>query len=166
MIVGYTSHRVPFSNVYCLEHNSEKLNLLQSNEERGIWRMHLQCVFCNLTWLSRTKLPGSRDKKIMTARDFFIFIPRVTWGLLFPCILARDHIFDHWRPCRLRWRVTAVMLADTLERYQEQEKSLISDFKGLCHEDCHHLVGTDGLVHWVDRFSPRRYCLWHAWYLF
>ncbi|KAF7037331.1 hypothetical protein CFC21_047728 [Triticum aestivum] len=57
----------------------------------------------------------------------------------------------------LHWRVTAVMLADTLERYQEQEKSLISDFKGLCHEDCHHLVGTDGLVHWVDRSSPRRF---------
>ncbi|XP_037413697.1 putative D-cysteine desulfhydrase 2, mitochondrial [Triticum dicoccoides] len=57
----------------------------------------------------------------------------------------------------LNWRVTAVMLADTLERYQEQEKSLISDFKGLCHEDCHHMVVTDGLVHWVDRFSPRRF---------
>lgn len=57
----------------------------------------------------------------------------------------------------LNWRVTAVMLADTLERYQEQEKSLISDFKGLCHEDFHDLVGTDGLVHWVDRFSPRRF---------
>ncbi|VAH78741.1 unnamed protein product [Triticum turgidum subsp. durum] len=65
----------------------------------------------------------------------------------------------------LNWRVTAVMLADTLERYQEQEKSLISDFKGLCHEDCHHMVGTDGLVHWVDRFSPRRYCLRHVSYL-
>ena len=51
------------------------------------------------------------------------------------------------------------MLADTLQRYQEQEKSLISDFKGLCHEDCRDIIGEDGLVHWVDRFSPRRYDL-------
>ncbi|XP_047059566.1 putative D-cysteine desulfhydrase 2, mitochondrial [Lolium rigidum] len=57
----------------------------------------------------------------------------------------------------LHWRVTAVMLADTLERYQEQEKSLISDFKGLCHEDCRDVIGADGLVHWVDRFSPRKF---------
>jgi hypothetical protein len=51
------------------------------------------------------------------------------------------------------------MLADTLERYQEQEKSLISDFKGLCHEDCRDVIGADGLVHWVDRSSPRKYAL-------
>lgn len=57
----------------------------------------------------------------------------------------------------LHWRVTAVMLADTLERYKEHEKSLISDFKELCHEGCRDTVWTDGLVHWVDRFSPRRF---------
>uniref|UniRef100_A0ACD5VIJ3 Uncharacterized protein n=1 Tax=Avena sativa TaxID=4498 RepID=A0ACD5VIJ3_AVESA len=57
----------------------------------------------------------------------------------------------------LRWRVTAVMLADTLERYQEQEKSLISDFKGLCHEGCRDMIGADSLVHWVDRSSPRKF---------
>lgn len=57
----------------------------------------------------------------------------------------------------LHWRVTAVMLADTLERFQEQEKSLISDFKALCHEDCRDVIGADGLVHWVDRSSPRKF---------
>ncbi|KAF0917816.1 hypothetical protein E2562_021486 [Oryza meyeriana var. granulata] len=61
----------------------------------------------------------------------------------------------------LHWRVTAVMLADTLERYKEREKSLISDFKKLCHNNCHEMVGEndigDSLVEWVERFSPRRF---------
>uniref|UniRef100_J3L361 D-cysteine desulfhydrase n=1 Tax=Oryza brachyantha TaxID=4533 RepID=J3L361_ORYBR len=60
----------------------------------------------------------------------------------------------------LPWRVTAVMLADTLERYKEREKALISDFKKLCH-NCHEMVGEndigDNLVEWVERFSPRRF---------
>jgi D-cysteine desulfhydrase len=53
------------------------------------------------------------------------------------------------------------MLADTLERYKEREKSLISDFKKLCHNNYHEMVGEndigDSLVEWVERFSPRRY---------
>uniref|UniRef100_A0A0E0JMT5 Tryptophan synthase beta chain-like PALP domain-containing protein n=1 Tax=Oryza punctata TaxID=4537 RepID=A0A0E0JMT5_ORYPU len=57
--------------------------------------------------------------------------------------------------------VTAVMLADTLKRYKEREKSLISDFKKLCHNNCHEMVGEnyigDSLVEWVERFSPRRF---------
>jgi D-cysteine desulfhydrase len=80
--------------------------------------------------------------------------------LLSPSIFARDHSFSH-DPCRLHWRVTAVMLADTLERYKEREKSLISDFKKLCHNNYHEMVGEndigDSLVEWVERFSPRRF---------
>ncbi|TVU35430.1 hypothetical protein EJB05_17319 [Eragrostis curvula] len=60
----------------------------------------------------------------------------------------------------LQWRVTAVMLADTLEKYKEREKSLISDFKGLCHEVYNGVVEDDthdGLVQWVNRVSPRRF---------
>ncbi|KAL5221626.1 hypothetical protein ABZP36_026339 [Zizania latifolia] len=61
----------------------------------------------------------------------------------------------------LQWSVTAVMLADTLERYKEREKSLITDFKKLCHNSCHEMVGEndagDNLVEWVERFSPRRF---------
>uniref|UniRef100_A0A0D9V4H9 D-cysteine desulfhydrase n=1 Tax=Leersia perrieri TaxID=77586 RepID=A0A0D9V4H9_9ORYZ len=61
----------------------------------------------------------------------------------------------------LHWKVTAVMLADTLERYKEREKSLISDFKKLHHNNCHEIVGEndngDSLVEWVERFSPRRF---------
>lgn len=80
--------------------------------------------------------------------------------LLSPSIFARDHSFSH-DPCRLHWRVTAVMLADTLERYKEREKSLISDFKKLCHNNYHEMVGEndigDSLVEWVERLSPRRY---------
>jgi D-cysteine desulfhydrase len=53
------------------------------------------------------------------------------------------------------------MLADTLERYKEREKSLISDFKKLCHNNYHEMVGEndigDSLVEWVERFSPRRF---------
>ncbi|KAG8077640.1 hypothetical protein GUJ93_ZPchr0007g5496 [Zizania palustris] len=61
----------------------------------------------------------------------------------------------------LQWRVTAVMLADTLERYKEREKSLITDFKKLCHNSCHEIAGEndtgDNLVEWVERSSPRRF---------
>ncbi|KAL6839862.1 hypothetical protein ACP4OV_029672 [Aristida adscensionis] len=60
----------------------------------------------------------------------------------------------------LQWKVTAVMLADTLERYKEQEKLLISDFKRLCHDVYHGMAGDDAddsLVQWEERFSPRRF---------
>ncbi|CAL4962972.1 unnamed protein product [Urochloa decumbens] len=60
----------------------------------------------------------------------------------------------------LQWRVTAVMLADTLERYRQQEKSLVSDFEKLYPGIFHGMVGNDthcSLVQWVERFSPRRF---------
>ncbi|KAL6614680.1 hypothetical protein ACP70R_036950 [Stipagrostis hirtigluma subsp. patula] len=60
----------------------------------------------------------------------------------------------------LQWKVTAVMLADTLERYREREKSLTSDFKRLCHDVYHGMAEDDtdnSLVHWVERLSPRRF---------
>lgn len=55
-----------------------------------------------------------------------------------------------------------MMLADTLQRYKQREKSLVSDFKkvypemycGTAENDTH-----DNLIQWVDRFSPRRYVL-------
>ncbi|TKW16211.1 hypothetical protein SEVIR_5G285100v4 [Setaria viridis] len=60
----------------------------------------------------------------------------------------------------LQWRVTAVMLADTLERYRQQEKSLVSDFEKLYPGFFHGMVEIDthgSLVQWVERFSPRRF---------
>ncbi|RLM94127.1 putative D-cysteine desulfhydrase 2, mitochondrial [Panicum miliaceum] len=60
---------------------------------------------------------------------------------------------------RLQWRVTAVMLADTLERYRQQEKSLVSDFEKLYPGLFHRMVENDthgSLVQWVNRSSPRR----------
>ncbi|OEL35523.1 putative D-cysteine desulfhydrase 2, mitochondrial [Dichanthelium oligosanthes] len=60
----------------------------------------------------------------------------------------------------LQWRVTAVMLADTLERYRQQEKSLVSDFEKLYPGMFHGVVENDthgSLVQWVERFSPRRF---------
>lgn len=66
----------------------------------------------------------------------------------------------HISSCRLQWRVTAVMLADTLERYRQQEKSLVSDFEKLYPGNFHGMVENDthgSLVQWVERFSPRRY---------
>jgi hypothetical protein len=52
------------------------------------------------------------------------------------------------------------MLADTLERYRQQEKSLVSDFEKLYPGLFHRMVENDthgSLVQWVNRSSPRRY---------
>jgi hypothetical protein len=75
-------------------------------------------------------------------------------------LLSQLTFVIHSPLCRLQWRVTAVMLADTLERYKEQEKFLIFNFKRLRNEFYHGIAeddSHDSLVHWVDRFSPRRY---------
>ncbi|ONM38972.1 D-cysteine desulfhydrase 2 mitochondrial [Zea mays] len=59
----------------------------------------------------------------------------------------------------LQWRVTAVMLADTLEGYKQRERSLLSDFEKVFPEIYHGMVEDathDNLVQWVERFSPRR----------
>lgn len=62
-------------------------------------------------------------------------------------------------PFRLPWEVSAVMLADTVDGYKQQEKRLISNFKrhfdfhvvdsGLNEIDC-------GIVHWIERWRPRK----------
>lgn len=60
----------------------------------------------------------------------------------------------------LQWRVTAVMLADTLEGYKQRERSLVSDFEKVFPEIYHGMVEDathDNLVQWVERFSPRRF---------
>ncbi|KAK9113571.1 hypothetical protein Syun_020368 [Stephania yunnanensis] len=59
----------------------------------------------------------------------------------------------------LPWEVSAVMLADTLEGYKQQEKRLISDF--MEHYNLHFahdmLNEADGIVHWVERVHPRKF---------
>ncbi|CAO1947857.1 unnamed protein product [Urochloa humidicola] len=60
----------------------------------------------------------------------------------------------------LQWRITAVMLADTLESYIQREKSLVSDFEKIYPGIFHGMVENDtrcGLVQWVERFSLRRF---------
>ncbi|WRX16121.1 hypothetical protein QQP08_008608 [Theobroma cacao] len=60
----------------------------------------------------------------------------------------------------LPWKVTAVMLADKIDAYREQERRLIFEFKRqFCFLlDIHKLNGADdGIVHWVDRSCPRRF---------
>lgn len=51
------------------------------------------------------------------------------------------------------------MLADTKEKYEECEKSLISDFKRVYGLES--LEDDEGIVQWVERLHPRRY--WHIW---
>ncbi|KAK6802641.1 hypothetical protein RDI58_000423 [Solanum bulbocastanum] len=60
----------------------------------------------------------------------------------------------------LPWEVTAVMLADTIDGYQKKEESLISEFRRCftLHLDEQMLIGLEpGLVHWVERSSPRKF---------
>ncbi|OMO81535.1 Tryptophan synthase beta subunit-like PLP-dependent enzymes superfamily [Corchorus olitorius] len=60
----------------------------------------------------------------------------------------------------LPWKVTAVMLADTIDGYRKQERRLIFEFKkqfGFLL-DTNKLNGVDdGIVHWVDRCRPRKF---------
>ncbi|XP_057949403.1 D-cysteine desulfhydrase 2, mitochondrial isoform X2 [Malania oleifera] len=60
----------------------------------------------------------------------------------------------------LPWKVTAVMLADTIDGYKQQEKRLISDFKRcsashLIRQELNRVDG--GIVHWVERRHPRKF---------
>ncbi|KAJ7957663.1 D-cysteine desulfhydrase 2, mitochondrial [Quillaja saponaria] len=60
----------------------------------------------------------------------------------------------------LPWEVNAVMLADTIGNYRQQEEHLISEFKrhfGF-HLNNHCLNKVDGgIVHWVERRHPRKF---------
>ncbi|CAN4092524.1 unnamed protein product [Withania somnifera] len=59
----------------------------------------------------------------------------------------------------LPWEVTAVMLADTIDGYQKKEESLICEFRRCftLHLSEQVLTGFEpGLVHWVERSSPRK----------
>ncbi|KAL3726366.1 hypothetical protein ACJRO7_031284 [Eucalyptus globulus] len=57
----------------------------------------------------------------------------------------------------LPWKITAVMLADTLDNYRERERRLISDFKRHFRFDLDHALREidRGAVHWVERYHPR-----------
>ncbi|KAF5450182.1 hypothetical protein F2P56_030553 [Juglans regia] len=60
----------------------------------------------------------------------------------------------------LPWEVTAVMLADTIDGYKQQERRLVSDFKRCFsfHLTDHSLNEVDsGMVNWVQRFHPRKF---------
>lgn len=60
----------------------------------------------------------------------------------------------------LPWEVNAVMLADTVDGYRNQEKQLISDFKRCFNFDIidELLNGVDhALVHWVERSKRRKF---------
>lgn len=58
------------------------------------------------------------------------------------------------------WEVSAVMLADTLERYRKREECLISEFCKICNSaavDLNFDGANDKLVQWVHRKSPRKF---------
>lgn len=59
----------------------------------------------------------------------------------------------------LPWKITAVMLADTLTGYKQQEKRLVSDFNRCFAHNSKHTIDTSNteLVNWVDRFNPRKF---------
>jgi D-cysteine desulfhydrase len=62
--------------------------------------------------------------------------------------------------CRLPWKVTGVMLADTLEAYEEREKTLISMFKRVYKLDFPVQDSSDathGILNWIERSQPRKY---------
>lgn len=60
---------------------------------------------------------------------------------------------------RLPWKVTGVMLADTVEGYKKHEAHLLSDFKKLIMGDSEFDLDENSanLVHWVNRCLPRKF---------
>ncbi|ONK69895.1 uncharacterized protein A4U43_C05F27970 [Asparagus officinalis] len=60
----------------------------------------------------------------------------------------------------LPWKVTAIMLADTIEKYKEKERWLISDFRRIYQSEfLGQTVGEagDSIVQWVERSHPRKF---------
>ncbi|XP_055959583.1 D-cysteine desulfhydrase 2, mitochondrial-like isoform X2 [Mercurialis annua] len=54
------------------------------------------------------------------------------------------------------WEVTAVMLVETIDAFQQREKCLISDFRTKFGDHC--LTNIDnGVVHWVERNRKRKF---------
>ncbi|EXB82468.1 Putative 1-aminocyclopropane-1-carboxylate deaminase [Morus notabilis] len=60
----------------------------------------------------------------------------------------------------LPWEITAVMLADTVDKYQQHETRLISNFKrhfGFPFVESGLNDASESVVHWVDRHCPRKF---------
>ena len=59
---------------------------------------------------------------------------------------------------RLPWEITAVMLADSFEKYRERERRLISDFNKHFGLGLNHVIDEldMGVVQWVERHQPRK----------
>ncbi|KAF3334810.1 D-cysteine desulfhydrase 2 [Carex littledalei] len=60
----------------------------------------------------------------------------------------------------LPWKVTGVMLADTMEAYKEREKTLITEFKRVYKLDFpaqESYYATEGILNWVERSQPRKF---------
>lgn len=59
---------------------------------------------------------------------------------------------------RLPWEVTALMLADKIDGYKQQEKRLISEFRKYFGypADLGNNVVNGAVVNWVERFHPRK----------
>ncbi|CAI0541023.1 unnamed protein product [Linum tenue] len=92
--------------------------------------------------------------------------------------LSQDHVFGMEKPIRLvvdcgtgttaiglalgalclrlPWKVTAIMLADTIDRYREKEKQLMSEFSSQYGYKL-DISDDGGLVHWVQRHCPRKF---------
>ncbi|XP_074309976.1 D-cysteine desulfhydrase 2, mitochondrial isoform X2 [Silene latifolia] len=57
----------------------------------------------------------------------------------------------------LPWKITAVMLADTVDGYKKQESRLISDFRKYYASDLTCNTSENELINWVDRETPRKF---------
>ncbi|KAH9606167.1 hypothetical protein KSS87_014482 [Heliosperma pusillum] len=57
----------------------------------------------------------------------------------------------------LPWKITAVMLADTVDGYKKQENHLISDFRRYYASDFTYNTSENELINWVDRETPRKF---------
>ncbi|XP_022151787.1 D-cysteine desulfhydrase 2, mitochondrial isoform X2 [Momordica charantia] len=59
----------------------------------------------------------------------------------------------------LPWEVTALMLADKIDGYKQQEKRLISEFRKYFGypADLGNNVVNGAVVNWVERFHPRKF---------
>ncbi|THU60307.1 hypothetical protein C4D60_Mb07t11260 [Musa balbisiana] len=121
--------------------------LSECSSETSIYNSHesnLQLLFCIIRlvkYLSQAHIFG-RDQQIVLVLDSGTGTTAI--GLALGIIYFG-----------LPWRITAVTLADSRDRYKEREKCLISNFKSIYGlETVEH---NEGIIHWVDRLHPRRF---------
>ncbi|XP_047255180.1 D-cysteine desulfhydrase 2, mitochondrial isoform X5 [Capsicum annuum] len=130
----------------CGEHSSHVDSLTKRSKKVAIINEGAGDAAALLEYLSQDHLFG-KDQQLKIIIDAGTGTTAIGFGIGAVCL-------------GLPWEVTAVILADTIDGYQKKEETLISEFRRCFTLQCSEqtLTGSEpGLVHWVERRSPRKF---------